>query len=259
MVVTPGESYGYHVAAILWLAAHAPKLASIWFDTVCRLKPFMMKHIATWERSAELRELLGVSAEGFDGLKKAVYCTDEMHGSTHNGPCRDEFLGTMHPEIPSYRGGTWLGAQSNVPCFCRLPCRARGTGVQCEHLNAFIARVANTTKHESAVSRLETLYQFLGDRSLQQLDDLPRALARDADHVLLFACCCNTTGFTARRTQARIRIARFEKELLVLTRDVRFWASMDDVARSDIVAAFRRNVRRGHHKVREIAAVCRGM
>ena len=51
LTVRAGEAYGYHVAALLWLAGHCQELASVWFDCNCRLKPFVLKHLDAWGRT----------------------------------------------------------------------------------------------------------------------------------------------------------------------------------------------------------------
>lgn len=115
-------------------------------------------------------------------LREAAYCIDELHGGTHVRRCRFEFLGSTHANIPSYRAGARLPrAACCMPtapvCYTRTP---NYLGVQAEHLNAFIARLANTCKHESSAARLETLYEFLADHSYAQLQDLPRSRKRRA-------------------------------------------------------------------------------
>ena len=119
MIVTAGEAYGYHVAAILWLAAHVPQIASIWFDVNCRLKPFMLKNLEKWANDPELQKMFGFAAPAILALRNAAFAIDEMHGSTHKGSCRDEFHGTMHETIPSYRAGALLAVRrsQNAPTY----------------------------------------------------------------------------------------------------------------------------------------------
>ena len=112
MIVTAGEAYGYHVAAILWLAAHLPEIASIWFDVSCRLKPFMLKNLEKWAHDPELQKMFGFAAPAILALSKAVFAIDEMHGGTHKKSCRDEFIGTVHETIPSYRAGALLAVRA---------------------------------------------------------------------------------------------------------------------------------------------------
>lgn len=181
MIVYAGEAYGYHCAAILWLAAHCPQIASIWFDSCCRLKPFMIKNLEAWANDKALQELFQFAVPNILALAEAAYCVDELHGAAHNKSCKDEFLGTMHRNIPSYRGGACgrTGGYWVHPEHSRNAC----AGVQVEHLNRSIAIVSNPSKHMSAPMRLERLVRFLGDLCRQQLHDLPHALTRDAQQV----------------------------------------------------------------------------
>lgn len=119
MIVTAGEAYGYHVAAILWLAAHVPQIASIWFDVNCRLKPFMLKNLEKCANAPYLQKMFGFAAPAILALRNAAFAIDEMHGSTHKGSCRDEFHGTMHETIPSYRAGALLAVRrsQNAPTY----------------------------------------------------------------------------------------------------------------------------------------------
>lgn len=132
MIVTAGEAYGYHVAAILWLAAHVPQIASIWFDVNCRLKPFMLKNLEKCANAPYLQKMFGFAAPAILALRDAAFAIDEMHGSTHKGSCRDKFLGTMHETIPSYRAGALLAVRRSQ----NAPHTSCDAGVQAEHLNA---------------------------------------------------------------------------------------------------------------------------
>ena len=132
MIVTAGEAYGYHVAAILWLAAHVPQIASIWFDVNCRLKPFMLKNLEKCANAPYLQKMFGFAAPAILALRNAAFAIDEMHGSTHKGSCRDEFHGTMHETIPSYRAGALLAVRRSQ----NAPHTSCDAGVQAEHLNA---------------------------------------------------------------------------------------------------------------------------
>ena len=102
----PGEKYGYHVAAILWLAARNPVPRDVIFDLSCRLRPLVLHRIQQWAENPRLLALLGVAPDSVRALANVRWFVDNLHGSFHNAKCRYEFMLRYQEDTGTNRGGS---------------------------------------------------------------------------------------------------------------------------------------------------------
>lgn len=110
MTYGAGELYGYHVASVLWVAAHNKELREIWFDAACHLLPFVRNHVASWAGNADLCTKLGVTPDIVRCLGDVRFCVDNFHCSTHSRSCQVAFMGRFRSLSGTNRGGECVRA-----------------------------------------------------------------------------------------------------------------------------------------------------
>ena len=177
MICALGESYGYHVMALLWLLSQYKDVAAVFFDVACKLHPFILTRLEALASNEALKAALGYVGECLDQLgTKTCFCLDDFHGELHNIACQ---LRRLRPaRMPSSRGAATA-----------------------EQVNAFVSRLR--MGQEDEIGRLEHAAEALTQRNAAVVDGMPKALARDAKHVR--ACANQPASCTNCVTAAFVR------------------------------------------------------
>ena len=159
MICAAGESYGYHVMAIMWLMSKYSDLFGVCFDLICKLFPFMLARIDEWSKNETLMKAFGYAGERLHQLRsRTLAFLDEFHGELHNEACRKRHVAFNIPGCPDLRAGN-----------------------QSESANAYLSRTR--MREESELGRAQHALETTSFRNEAIYNDLPRALARDAKHV----------------------------------------------------------------------------
>ena len=159
MICSLGESYGYHVMAIMWLMSKYSDLSGVCFDLVCKLFPFMIARIDEWSRNETLKKVFGYAGDRLHELRhRTLAILDKFHGELHNEACRRRHMAFNLPGCPDLRGGN-----------------------QSESANAYLSRTR--MREQSERGRAQHTTEAISFRNEAIHNDLPKALKRDAKHV----------------------------------------------------------------------------